>query len=523
MKKFISFILVIIFALSFMAISVNAQCSLSVSSSKKEVLVGETFTVTFSFSASAPVESADATIQFDSSKFQYVKTTGGLGNLMPNHQGKTVKISDYGTGATSKTYKITMTFKALAVGSGTFSVTSSDIGDANFESLGAPTGSTTVSVKEENKSNNANLKWLTVPSGCKLVPAFNKNTTSYTCTVPYSVTSFPMDWDEEDKDATSSVTKLQTLKVGENSRTVTVTAPDGTKKSYTVKIIREQGTETPTPTSKPDVTQTPTPTPTAAPITVTVGESQYTVSAAVTLILPDNFKKEIIEYDSHQVETAVLGDVRLMQLFDGSRDHFYIYDSVEKSFTPYRNIVTMEKEYIILDKKPELSINLKEEHIVIGNGEYVGWSSEKFGEGYYLLNVVNSEGKNYFALYCKEDGSIQKLSQNLLEGNNIIVPSESATPTATAQATLEPTPTAEANIKEKSFFKMDPLYIGLAACIIILIAIIVVIIVLIAGGKKKGENKHDWGFEENNSYNFVVEDTSKTEILPEDNGDDDFE
>lgn len=534
MKKLISFILVIIFALSFMAINVSASCNLSISFSSKEVFVGDQIKVTFSFSASAPVESADVTVQFDNAKFQYVSTSGGLGNLMPNQQGKTIKISDYGTGATSKTYKITMTFKALAVGSGTFSVTSSDIGDAEFNSLGAPTGSATASVKEENKSNNANLKWLTVPSGCKLVPAFNKNTTSYTCTVPYSVTSFPMDWDEEDKDATSTVTKLQTLKVGENSRTVTVTAPDGTKKSYTVKVIREEAKETPVPSSKPDVTQTPTPTPTptAAPITVTIGENQYTVSSAVTLILPENFKKEIIEYNSYQVETAVLGNVRLMQLFDGSRDQFYLYDSVEKTFSPYRNILTKEKGYIILDKKPELSIELKEEHIVIGSGEYIGWSSERFGEGYYLLNVVNNEGINYSALYCKEDGSIQKLSMALFAGDAVIesaTPALTVTPTPTEPTLSTPLPT-EANGFLEFIKGIEPGYIGLAVCALLLLIIIIVIIVLVVKNNKERKPEHDWGFEEDNSFNFVVEDVEEAEnasaeapVSAEEDTDSDFE
>jgi len=544
MKKLISFILILTFAFSFMAISVNAQCSLSASASKNEVLVGDTFTVSFTFSASAPVESADATIQFDSSKFQYVKIAGGLGNLMPNHQGKTVKISDYGSGATSKTYKITLTFKALAVGSGSISVTSSDIGDANFESLGSPTKSITVSVKEESKSNNANLSSLTVPSGCTLVPKFSKNTTSYTCTVPYEITKFPMDWTTEDKDATTSVTALQTLKVGENSRTVTVTAADGTKKSYTVKVIREAQKVTPTPTAKPSAsakatptptpTLTPTPTPTSAPIIAVIDGIEHNVKDKITLQVPENFKKEIYSYESNPIETAVLGDVCLIQLFDGSTDRFFVYDKATHEFTPFRTVSVIENKLVVLDEKPEISLELKEEHIVIGNGEYLCWTNERLGEGYYLLNVMNNEGKIYPALYCKEDGTIQKLSKKLIESENVIILPEE-TPEATPNAeTPTPTPenteiTAPQNTqpgeeeKKEGFFSKLPLeYIGIFVCAILLIIIIIIVIVIIAGNRKDKKNQHDWGFEDetNNGFDFTVEDVKSNK---EDSEDEDFE
>ncbi len=532
MKKLISFILIIVFALSFMAISVNAQCSLSVTSSKKEVYVGNTVTISFTFSASAAVESADITVQFDNSKFQYVSTSGGLGNLMPNQQGKTVMLSDFGSGSTSKTYKITMSFKALAVGNGTFSVISSDIGDANFESLGAPTGSVTVSVKEENKSSNANLKWLTVPAGCTLVPKFSKNVTNYTCTVPYSITKFPMDWETEDKDATDSVTPLQTLKVGENTRTVTVTAPDGTKKSYTVKVIREEQKETPTPKVTATPTATPAPTATVAPTTViaVIDGKQYNVISPITLPLPDGFIKTTETYASQQIEAASIGIVSIVQLNDGATDSFYVYDNVEMNFTPYKTVKSNENLLTVLDKKPNLSAELTEQRVIIGENEYLCWTSDVFDEGYYILNVVNSKGENYPALYCADDSSVQKLSLKLLQYSPAETPSPTpdSEPLATETPFVLPTsttnvlyePTADTNIFEGFFENFDLRHLAIIICAILLLAIIVIIIILIVSSCKEKKSQHDWGFEEeeNNGYNFVVE-----EVDSNDESDDDFE
>lgn len=536
MKKIISILFITILIMTAMAVPVNAACTLSVSRSSAEVLVDKTVTVTFTFKDSVTIGGFDITIEFDTSKLTYVSASDSLGSGTDQVTGKTIRSIHYNNGSTSTSAWLKLTFKTKAVGTASVSIIkNNEVTDTVGEFLGAPTASTTISIKEENKSNNANLKWLTVPSGCTLVPKFSKSVTSYTCTVPYSVSSFPMDWETEDKDATTSVTKLQTLKVGENSRTVTVTAPDGTKKSYTVKIIREQQKATPTPTVKPSSTATPTAsttaTPTSAPVTVTIDDVQYTVSSAITLILPENFEKENFTYNSVQVETAVLGNVRLIQLYDGTRDSFFVYDTSQQSFTPYRHMESQEKGYVVIDKKPELSMELKEQHIVIGNGEYVGWTADRFGEGYYLLNVVNSKGENYPALYCKEDGSIQKLSLTLLE--NVPVATETpavgidaptAEPTSTTAAIYTPQSTEQAGEEEKSFFeKINPVYIGIAVCIILLIAIIVVIIVLIAGNDKHQNRKHDWGFEDdNNSFNFVVEDVETTDAVTN-NEEDDFE
>lgn len=521
MKKLISLILIIVFALSFMSVSVNAQCSLSVTASKKEVYVGNNVTITFTFSASSAVESADVTVQFDNSKFQYVSTSGGLGNLMPNQQGKTVKLSDFGSGATSKTYKITMTFKATAVGNGTFSVISSDIGDGNFESLGAPTGSVSVSVKEENKSSNANLKWLTVPAGCTLVPKFSKNVTSYTCTVPYSITKFPMDWETEDKDATDSVTPLQTLKVGENKRTVTVTAPDGTKKSYTVKVIREEAKETPTPkvTPSPTPTVTPAATPEADPIITVVDGKQYNVAKTITLPLPDGFTKSTVNYASEQIDCGTLGIVSIVQLNDGATDSFFVYDNKAMSFAPYKTVKSNENLLTVLDKKPDLSVELTEQRVIIGENEYLCWTSQLFDEGYYLLNVVNLKGENYTALYCADDSSVQKLSLKILDCTPLETPTKE--PTATEIPSETPaflsTPIPKENLLEGLWENLLLQPLAIFICVTLLIAIIVIIILLIAGGKK--EKKRDWGFEEDNEgYNFVVED-----VLSDDEENEDFE
>jgi hypothetical protein len=88
-------------------------------------------------------------------------------------------------------------------------------------------------------SNDATLANLGVSAGT-LSPAFNANTTSYAVTVPYSVESITITATANDAKAAVSGTGVKALNVGVNNFTVVVTAEDGTKKTYTVNVTREQ-------------------------------------------------------------------------------------------------------------------------------------------------------------------------------------------------------------------------------------------------------------------------------------------
>ena len=88
----------------------------------------------------------------------------------------------------------------------------------------------------EEKSNNANLKTLTV-EGQELIPKFSQNVTSYTLQVPEETTKLEIKAEPEDAKATVS-TKGNDILVneGESIITVSVSAEDGTVKIYEIKV-----------------------------------------------------------------------------------------------------------------------------------------------------------------------------------------------------------------------------------------------------------------------------------------------
>ena len=81
-------------------------------------------------------------------------------------------------------------------------------------------------------SANANLASLSC-ANAELSPTFSAGTTQYSVTVPYDVTSLRLSAAAEDSGAKVS-TSGNDLSVGANTVTITVTAPSGAVKRYTI-------------------------------------------------------------------------------------------------------------------------------------------------------------------------------------------------------------------------------------------------------------------------------------------------
>lgn len=89
--------------------------------------------------------------------------------------------------------------------------------------------------KPEEKSKNSALKELTLLQGT-LSPEFNKDVKEYTVQVGTDVTELQLDAIPEDEKAKVTVEGNTDLKDGENKVTITVTAEDGSKTTYTLTV-----------------------------------------------------------------------------------------------------------------------------------------------------------------------------------------------------------------------------------------------------------------------------------------------
>jgi hypothetical protein len=121
-----------------------------------------------------------------------------------------------------------------------------NVGDNSFNVVVTAEGGNakTYTVNIHRQSNNANLSALSV-NGYSLSPSFNANTTNYTVTVPYSVTSRTISATAAETHARITGTGSVSLNVGSNQFNVVVAAEDNSyTKTYTVMITREKATQT---------------------------------------------------------------------------------------------------------------------------------------------------------------------------------------------------------------------------------------------------------------------------------------
>lgn len=90
---------------------------------------------------------------------------------------------------------------------------------------------------KSKKSSDASLKTLGItPNDFK---GFKANVMSYDATVPYDVSEVKVYATVVDSKATISGIGTQKLEIGKNALNVVVTAEDGTNKTYTINVIRE--------------------------------------------------------------------------------------------------------------------------------------------------------------------------------------------------------------------------------------------------------------------------------------------
>lgn len=88
-------------------------------------------------------------------------------------------------------------------------------------------------------SNNCDLSGITV-TNATLSPSFSKNTTYYTCTVPYDTEKLKMDYNRADSGQTVNISGNSDFVVGENTVTLTVKAANGATKTYSIAVTRQQ-------------------------------------------------------------------------------------------------------------------------------------------------------------------------------------------------------------------------------------------------------------------------------------------
>ena len=217
----------------------TAEAASASLSGDNSIQAGSDVTLTLKVSGSN-IMGVEATLNYDSSVLEYRSYSGQLSgwDVVPNG----TKFVMYGVSnpINSSTSLVSVTFRVksgLEVGTA-LSASFGDItvSDGNSDSnVGSASWSGKVGAAP---SNNCAISSLTC-SNATLSPEFSSSNTSYTATVPFDVTELKLDWKTADSGARVSVSG-NSLVVGENTVTVTCTAPSGAQKYYVITVTRQQ-------------------------------------------------------------------------------------------------------------------------------------------------------------------------------------------------------------------------------------------------------------------------------------------
>ena len=227
-----------IFILSIILIEVKSYAvSISVSPSKSTVSPGQSFSVTISgndatgkVNISVSGGSASTSSVWIENNSQTITVTAGSSG--------TVKISASGelssNAGEDKTVSSSASVKIQAASSGG---NTSGGSQNNNNTTKKPT--TTKPVEEKEKSKDSSLKELAIAEGAS-TPEFNKDVKEYVLTVPNEITSVNVTATPTDSKAKATIEGNTELKEGENTVTVTVTAENGDKTNYIIKVTRSR-------------------------------------------------------------------------------------------------------------------------------------------------------------------------------------------------------------------------------------------------------------------------------------------
>lgn len=412
-KKAISFVITISIAVliicSAMTFTAYAKDTAKISVGSGSCDVGDEVSISVSVSSSVDIYMCDIWLSYDAGILQPVSGYSGGGG------GSVRLLSTDGTSFTVK-------FKAVAAGNSSISVNASNTiissADEDYMAVSAGSGSVTVKAPVTYSTDNT-LVSLEINPGV-LSPAFSPNVTSYTTTVGSDCAQLVVSAIANDSNASVSVRGTR-MDPGSNTTTITVTAQDGSKKVYTIYTTKDDSAETPKETEAEtkageEATAEETEKTPEQQRTVKIEDAQYQILDDFEANpLPSGYEAIDYEYNETAVKAGKGVNTKLVLMYLENSDGkgtsgFYIYDSVSKTFSLYREVGEPDITYVILpitDSMEKPDGYQKTSYAINGNTVDVLMDTDGT---YCLFYGVSSLGVTGWFRYDCNDGTIQGYS-----------------------------------------------------------------------------------------------------------------
>ena len=474
-KKIISALLIICMCAVMAFVNktdILAAGTASVSIGSASGTVGDTVSIDVSISASSGIGGATIYVSYDPSILALSGSSSNSGTAMVSFMDE----------STASSQSKTITFRIIGAGTSSLNVIGdSKVIDIDMQacSISKSSGSVTASAPASYSSDNT-LSSLQISPGV-LSPAFSPDVTTYTTSVGADCASLTVSAVPNDSKATVSVSGKR-MDPGFNTTTITVTAENGSKRTYTIKTTKETNSasnennqatgsdssngSTDNNNDIPDV-QDPNSEAIQEP-NITVDNAEYKiVSANDEHPLPDGYTPTEYDYNGTKVSAGVGIDTGVTIVYLESTDGkgesgYYVYDSVRKTFSQFVEVSQPQFTYCIL-AIDEASMELPEGYDVgrtVINGKEVDALLDRTGN-YALFYGVSSTGETGWFRYNVNDGTIQGYAGYNMADEQVI-----NTNTKTADS-------------DKAFNTVSSyIFVILAVLAVVIIALIVVVIAL---------------------------------------------
>lgn len=376
-KAFIGiFLMVIVFVTSVVGAKnvFAASASVGFEVSEPNIVVGDQFTISLNIDTDTYLGDFEGNISYDSSVIEYLSgpscIAGGDGML---------RIQDTVTEGTWDTRSYVMTFEAVGIGDCELSLIGAPVA-YDFETLDPMSVSSASKIIQitapKTASDNATLDNLKI-SPSTLTPSFNPEVLEYSVIVDSTTDNLVISAETQDENAIVEIQGNKDFIVGTNPVKVIVVAENGSKKEYTIQVVKEDVAATPTDTETKEEEAT-----IHANLeggsTFLTGEYAYTVvTSEEGITIPEGYAKTSIKIDGitvpvYQLEENIEDDYLLVILQNQfGQTNLYRYDRFEKTIQRYtgdRVIVQEHTDNIEMDlekQKKEYESQLGQKNLIV--------------------------------------------------------------------------------------------------------------------------------------------------------------
>lgn len=359
-----------------------ASGSISVTTSKSSVIVGESITATVTVSSGASIGGWEFSLNYDSSMLRLTST---------QHNPHIV---DYAANSNTKRASYTYTFSALKTGSTRLSLSGASLYGWDEKEMQLSLGSRNISIINRpvvNYSTNNFLSSLSV-DGYSISPTFKKDVLTYNLEVENDVNKIKVNAAKEDSTASVTGTGERSVSEGMNKIEVKVTAQNGNVRTYVINARVKE----------------------LEPIEVTIDGKKYTVvRKQEELTMPLTYIERTSTINDEEVPSfySEFTKFTLIGLKDAEGNiGLYIYDEKDNTYELY-NELDFNKLALYI-KEPGKSIHIPSGYnktkITINDTEITAYKFNSKSK-YSLIYGMNIEtGEEHLYMYDSEENTIQR-------------------------------------------------------------------------------------------------------------------